>query len=79
MSGPLNQLPVRCDNGHFYLTPASALNIGTGVRMTLHDVRYGPCPVCDADGVIEDGSYCVPARFRQRIRMAWTVLRKGYV
>lgn len=79
MSGPLNELPVRCDNGHFYLTPASKLNIGTGVRVRMRGVRYEPCPVCSASGVIEDGAYCVPANFRQRLVMAWTVLRRGYV
>jgi hypothetical protein len=79
--GPLTKLPVRCDNGHFYLTPASVLSIGTGIRATLRNIRYDePCPVCgDRGGVIEDGEYYVPASFRQRLRMAWSVLRRGYV
>lgn len=78
-SDPLTGLPVKCDGGHFYLTPASGMNLGTGVRVTLRNIGYGPCPVCGAYGLIEDGNYCNPAGFRQRLRMAWTVLRKGYV
>ena len=77
--GPLNELPVRCDNGHFFLTPPSSLNIGTGIRIRLHDVRYGPCPVCGAEGAVEDGAYCIPASFPQRLRMALSVLWRGYV
>ena len=77
--GPLTELPVLCDNGHFYLTPASVLSVGTGIRARMHNVRYGPCPVCGAEGQVEDGEYCIPASFRQRLRMAWTVLRKGWV
>ena len=75
----LSELPVRCDSGHFYLTPASVLNIGIGVRMRLQGVRYGPCPVCGDEGLVEDGAYCKPANLRQRLRMALSVLWRGYV
>ena len=77
--GPLTELPVKCDSGHFFLTLPSGLSIGTGVRARLRNVRYGPCPVCGDEGQVEDGEYYVPASFRQRLRMAWTVLRRGYV
>ncbi len=71
---------IKCDNGHFHNTPPETLNIGIGIRIRMENVHcVAPCPECGANGTIEDGYYWITANFRQRLRMAWSVLWKGYV
>ena len=67
-------IPAMCENGHYYLD-SEHVGINPGQRITIENVQTGPCPVCGASAVFENGTYSDPGTLRQRIAIAARAVR----
>lgn len=58
-----------CINGHTYLD-GEHVGLSPGMRLTIKNVETGPCPVCGAEAVFENGVYYETGTLPQRIAIA---------